>query len=95
MKTILIALSLAVALSSCQTDAQVAKVNGYVQKYCAQLQAASDIATSMSKKTLVTKIDKGVAAYCSGPIDNVPTALLALAQIYKAVTDAGIPVASN
>lgn len=85
---------LCMSATQCNTDKEVARLNASVQKYCTQLQAASEIAADLSNKPLVDKINRGLQVYCSGPVNDVPSALLALAQIYRAVNQAGIPTAA-
>jgi uncharacterized membrane protein len=77
--------------TQCNTDSQVARINASVQKYCTQLQTASEIAADLANKPLVDKINRGLQVYCSGPVTDVSSALIALAAIYREVNKAGIP----
>jgi hypothetical protein len=93
MKQILLSLSLAVALASCQTlDNKVAVINSSVKAYCDFITAASGIAETIGNKKVYAQINAATTTYCQPDtvITDIPTALLALAKVYKAVNDAGI-----
>jgi hypothetical protein len=86
-----IGLCAALGLASCTTlDGRVAELNANVQKYCASLETAATLADVLANKPLVTKINSAIASYCSSPINDLPSAIIALANIMKAVNAAGI-----
>lgn len=91
MKKIALAGALALALTSCQSiDTKIGDLTDKVQKYCTTLETASSLADVIANKPLTAKIDRAVNTYCNSPITDLPSAIIALANIMKAVNAAGI-----
>lgn len=91
---------LALALASCSAsnqekiDVAISKIAASLHQYCVALSAVSAIANETMDKKLVRKIDAGIVAYCNNPVDvkDVPSAIVNLAIIYRAVDNAGIKI---
>lgn len=91
MRRIIFGMSFIALLASCQSiDGRVAELTANIQKYCVKLETAADLAEVVANRPLVTKINQGIQTYCKQQITDVPSAIVALANIMKAVNAAGI-----